>query len=571
MVMRNLFFTLAIIQASVFTPAVFSQGVSSLREREKLVQGVCRQVLPSVVSLSGKSDSLQGAASGVIISEDGVVLTQFHVSHAKSEGDTSGHPIGASIPLMFADGKATMATLLGGDVGKDFGLAKIVGGGHFEFATVNPKASVELGDWVLKFGHPAGWRPGRPPVARFGRVIRKIDTEFVTDCHVTGGDSGGPYFDLSGQLVGMIYTGSVPVVPLCEEMRMRTESTWSVVPSKLIGASLPMLLRGEINRETTTRWVNEVYTSEERLDLADWKHGSRSLDEWKEVIAPVRQSVVRILDGEIQVALGTVVDADGHFVTRASAVPKSLRIIASTGEALQNVVLLGVSPEFDLALFKTSSRLKQTPFSKQEALRIGTFQAVPGHGELPLAVGIVSVGARRPEGKFATTVAYKERARAKPPEWTTIPIADHGMIVISVEGNAAKSGIEPADELVQLGNTLIRDQSDVLYAIENRFARDRVPATVIRKSKRLTLELELDNRSEPVSKSDRDDSFRIVPVMYEHDAPVAWHECGGPIVDLDGKVTGVTIARLGEYGCIAIPAMEVQRIADVLRSPLPQR
>lgn len=121
--MRHLFYTLAFIQAAMFTPAVFSQGVSSLREREKLVQGICRQMLPSVVSLSGwktHSGSLKGA-TGVIISEDGVVLTQFHVSHWQGEGDTSGHPIGTSIPVMFADGKATTATLLGGDVGKDFG------------------------------------------------------------------------------------------------------------------------------------------------------------------------------------------------------------------------------------------------------------------------------------------------------------------------------------------------------------------------------------------------------------------------------------------------------------------
>lgn len=245
--------------------------------------------------------------------------------------------------------------------------------------------------------------------------------------------------------------------------------------------------------------------------------------------------------------------------------------IASTGEALENVILLGVSPEFDLALFKTSSLLRQTPFRKQEALPIGTFQAVPGYGELPLAVGIVSVGERRPKGKFGTVDAYKKRARAEPPEWTTIPIPDHGMIIVSVEGNAAKAGIEPADELVQLGDTPVREHSDVLLAIEKRFSRDRVLATVFRKSKSLILELELDNRSEPLSKTDRDNSFRIVPVMYEHDAPVAWHECGGPIVDLDGNVTGVTIARLGEYGCIAIPAFEVQRIAHLLLSQLPQR
>ncbi|MCA9191012.1 MAG: trypsin-like peptidase domain-containing protein [Planctomycetales bacterium] len=561
MAMRRVLCTsilLVILQLVIVEPPVVAQGISALREREKLVQQVCQNVLRSVVSVDG--------ASGVVISEDGVVLTQFHVSHANGEGDTKGHPIGTAIPLVFSDDKATKATLLGGDVGDDLGLVKIVDGGPFDFTELDPKASVALGGWVLKFGHPKGWRSGRPPVVRLGRVIRKIDTELVTDCHVTQGDSGGPYFDLSGKLVGMIYTGSVLPVPLPENMRMRTQITWSVVPSNIIGEKIPMLLRGEINRETKVRFVDELYASEDRLDFADWKHGNRSLAEWKEVIEPARQNVVRILDDETQVALGTVVDTDGHFVTRASAVPLSLKCFASTGEALQDVALVGVSPEYDLALLKTSSFLKQSSFCKQVALPIGTFQAVPGHGELPLAVGIVSVAERRPKGKFRTVVVHDERAMAEPPEWTTIPIPDHGMVIVAVEGNAAKAGFEPADELVQLGETSIREPSDVLLAIEDRFARDRILATVIRKSKRTTLELELDNGSEAEPNTERDDSLRIVPVMYEHDAPVAWHECGGPIVDLDGNVTGVTIARLGDYGCIAIPALEVQRIAHVLLS-----
>ena len=88
--------------------------------------------------------------------------------------------------------------------------------------------------------------------------------------------------------------------------------------------------------------------------------------------------------------------------------------------------------------------------------------------------------------------------------------------------------------------------------------------TVIRKSHRVTLQLELDNRSTPTPKGQGDNSFRVVPVMYEHDAPVAWHECGGPLVDLDGKVTGVTIARLGDYGCIAIPAHQVRKLVGEL-------
>ena len=151
------------------------------------------------------------------------------------------------------------------------------------------------------------------------------------------------------------------------------------------------------------------------------------------------------------------------------------------------------------------------------------------------------------------------------------PVAEHGMVIVAVDGNAAKAGIEPADEMIQLGATSIQEPSHVIEAIKQRFARDTISVTVIRKSHRVTLQLELDNRSTPKPKEQRNDSFRIVPVMFEHDAPVAWHECGGPIVDLDGKVSGVTIARLGEYGCIAIPAHEVQRIVNVLLAQLPQR
>ena len=42
--------------------------------------------------------------------------------------------------------------------------------------------------------------------------------------------------------------------------------------------------------------------------------------------------------------------------------------------------------------------------------------------------------------------------------------------------------------------------------------------------------------------------------MFEHDIPLALDECGGPVIGLDGKAVGMTIARVGQHGCMAIPA-----------------
>lgn len=561
----------AAILMTLFPSFLFAQQTNSLRERERLVQRVCQQAMPSVVAITGwnasspdRSGALSSAATGVVVASNGTILTEYHVSHTQFEGDKQGHTVGTAVPVGFADVKQTTATVLGGDVGSDLALAKISGDGPFAFSSIDPTGNVKLGDWVLKFGHPAGWRAGRAPVVRLGRVIRKIDSEFITDWQVEGGDSGGPYFDLSGKVVGLLQTGSVPVFPLPDAMLSRTNSTWAATSSKLLYEAIPVLLRGEINRDLVERWPAQLYANEQRLDLADWKHGERSLAEWTDVIAPARNWSVRIINGETQVALGTVVDAEGQFVTRASATSESLRCFSSSGQELQNVRLIGVSPEFDLALFETNSELSNPSWRESEPMQVGSFLAAPGHGPLPLAVGIVSVAERIPKGKLRTKVVHEQRVPAEPPEWIGISVAEHDMVIVAVDGNAAKAGIEPSDELIQLGATSIQEPSHVIEAIKQRFARDTISVTVIRKSHRVTLQLELDNRSTSKPKEQRNDSFRIVPVMFEHDAPVAWHECGGPLVDLDGKLTGVTIARLGDYGCIAIPAHQVRKLVGEL-------
>ena len=51
----------------------------------------------------------------------------------------------------------------------------------------------------MAIGHPLGYRPGRPPVVRIGRMLMNLANLIQTDCPLVGGDSGGPLLDLDGQ------------------------------------------------------------------------------------------------------------------------------------------------------------------------------------------------------------------------------------------------------------------------------------------------------------------------------------------------------------------------------------
>jgi serine protease Do len=62
-------------------------------------------------------------------------------------------------------------------------------------------------DWCLVTGHPGGFKVGRSPVLRVGRVLEINDRTAAayvrTDCTLVGGDSGGPLFDMYGRVIGI--------------------------------------------------------------------------------------------------------------------------------------------------------------------------------------------------------------------------------------------------------------------------------------------------------------------------------------------------------------------------------
>ena len=143
------------------------------------------------------------------------MLSQYHVSHRYGwDGKLpfrSRQP-GERSSVILYDGRKVDAELLGFDQTSDLSLVQILEPGPHPHTPLDHPPALKLGDWVLKLGHPTGYRAGRQPVVRLGRVLYSNRDAFVTDCYLTGGDSGGPFFDLEGHLIGLPYSNEVPSI-----------------------------------------------------------------------------------------------------------------------------------------------------------------------------------------------------------------------------------------------------------------------------------------------------------------------------------------------------------------------
>jgi len=140
--------------------------------------------------------------SGVIINEDGFILTNQHVV----EGATD-------IVVNFSDGRKYEAKVLGSDARDDLALIKIEPEGKLPVAPLGDSDQIQAGQWVMAMGNPLGFEYSVTvgvisgterslPSSNFGDFIQ-------TDAAIYPGNSGGPLVNLAGEVIG-INTAVIP-------------------------------------------------------------------------------------------------------------------------------------------------------------------------------------------------------------------------------------------------------------------------------------------------------------------------------------------------------------------------
>jgi serine protease Do len=168
-------------------------NLADLRALQTQVEAVVTKVTPAVVGLRVE----RGQGSGVIISDDGYVLTAGHVASRPN----------VDVRVVLADGKTVRGKTLGVNHAIDSGLIKITdpppGGGKWPFVQMGFSGQLYKAQWCIALGHPGGFKLGRSAPLRLGRILDTRGTFIRTDCTLVGGDSGGPLFDLDGKVVGI--------------------------------------------------------------------------------------------------------------------------------------------------------------------------------------------------------------------------------------------------------------------------------------------------------------------------------------------------------------------------------
>jgi serine protease Do len=181
--------------AAVTKPA--PESIADLKAFEAQTKAVLDKVIPATVCLQ-----VGGASgSGVIVSKDGLILTAGHVS---------GEP-DRPIAIILPDGKRVKGKTLGVYRGIDSGMVKITDPGEWPYVELASSANLKPGQWCISTGHPGGYKAGRSPVVRVGRVGRVEDNAVQSDCTLVGGDSGGPLFDMQGRLIGIHSRIGLPI------------------------------------------------------------------------------------------------------------------------------------------------------------------------------------------------------------------------------------------------------------------------------------------------------------------------------------------------------------------------
>lgn len=145
----------------------------------------------------GQTTTGTSSGSGFILTEDGYVVTNYHVVEGAS-----------SLSVITSDGESYPATLIGREQNNDVALLKIEATG-LDAVTLGSSDELIVGDMVVAIGNPLGELTSTLTVGYVSAKERDVTTDgtvinmLQTDAAINSGNSGGPLFNMKGEVVGI--------------------------------------------------------------------------------------------------------------------------------------------------------------------------------------------------------------------------------------------------------------------------------------------------------------------------------------------------------------------------------
>lgn len=291
------------------------------------------------------------------------------------------------------------------------------------------------------------------------------------------------------------------------------------------------------------------------------KMNTAVLAAFRDVVLPVHKSTVTVKSDGKETALGAIVGESGWIVTKASELKGAVVCKLADGRELP-ARIIGVDDETDLAMLKVDATGLPAIAWESSKPQVGDWVATSGITDVPTSVGVVSVlprGVTAPRGLLGVGLEQGEGA-AKVRE-------------VMPNSAAAKAGIKVGDHILSCNGKVAKTHED-LIAIVGRYAPgDELSLVVRRDGKEMTVKATLaarptDGRSDIQNTMGGPLSLRRsnFSEILQHDSVLRPNQCGGPLVNLEGKVVGINIARAGRVESYAIPATVVTSLLADLQS-----
>ncbi|HTM85172.1 MAG TPA: trypsin-like peptidase domain-containing protein [Mycobacterium sp.] len=177
------------------------------------IEKVAVKVVPSVVMLETDLGRQSEEGSGIILSADGMILTNNHVVAAAAKAD-SGAKAPPRTMVTFSDGRTAPFTVVGSDPASDIAVVRVQGVSDLTPITIGSSADLRVGQNVVAVGSPLGLE-GTVTTGIVSALNRPVSTSgeagnqntvldaIQTDAAINPGNSGGALVNMNGDLVGI--------------------------------------------------------------------------------------------------------------------------------------------------------------------------------------------------------------------------------------------------------------------------------------------------------------------------------------------------------------------------------
>lgn len=284
------------------------------------------------------------------------------------------------------------------------------------------------------------------------------------------------------------------------------------------------------------------------------------------VVRVPRQSTVAVLSNGNRIALGTIVDANGLILTKASQLGESTECALVDGRKFEAKVI-GTHKDSDLAMLKIDVQgLEVIQWQDGDSPIVGSFLATPGTTSIPHAIGVVSNAPREipsPPGILGILLEEDERG----------PRIDQ----VLPDSAAEKAGLRVNDIVVSVNGKDVGKRDELIRTVQQYKAGDKLKLAILRGEERKEVPATLGDRMN-LTEEGRRGIFQNTlggrlskrrsgfPSAIQHDTVLKPEDCGGPIVNLDGKAIGINIARSGRVDSLALPFSVIKPIIEELKA-----